>query len=54
ESSYNTIAENSLYNNSYYGIRLYYNSNYNTISDNTMNNNSNYGLLLSTSDQVAP
>ena len=26
ESSYNTIAENSLYNNSYYGIRLYISS----------------------------
>ncbi|NVM38140.1 MAG: right-handed parallel beta-helix repeat-containing protein, partial [Candidatus Lokiarchaeota archaeon] len=54
ESSYNTIAENSLYNNSYYGIQLYYNSSYNTISDNSMNNNSIYGLDISTSGLFAP
>jgi len=50
ESSYNTIAENSLYNNTYYGIQLYDSSSYNTISDNTMNNNSIHGLAISTSD----
>jgi len=52
ESSYNTIAENSLYNNSYYGIQLYDSSNYNTISDNTMNNNFVHGLSLSTSNEI--
>jgi len=52
ESSYNTIAENSLYNNSYYGIQLYDSSSYNTISDNTMNNNYIHGLTFSTSEPL--
>jgi parallel beta-helix repeat protein len=48
-SNYSTITNNTVNNNSYYGIYLSSSSNYSTITNNTVNNNNNIGIYLSSS-----
>ena len=52
DSNNNTLTENTVSNNNYYGIFLYSSSD-NTLAENTVSNNKYYGIfLLSSSDNI--
>ena len=49
-SEYNTITNNTVYNNNKHGLHLYSSSNYNILADNVVHDSTNDGFHLSFSD----